>query len=222
MDELSEDRFINQINASNADFLVAALGARNGQVWLLRNHGSLQVPVRAHLGATINFQAGTVKRAPRFMQTLGFEWLWRIKEEPALFSRYWHDGSALLRQLTTRVLPLAVIMLCRKVWSRRHDLVIVADENVDRTTVRLSGDATARQVPRAVVHLREVVKRGKPIEIDLSSTKTVDARFLGLFLMLRKQVKDSANALSFIRPPVSLQRQFRLAGAEYLLLPDKR
>jgi N-acetylglucosaminyldiphosphoundecaprenol N-acetyl-beta-D-mannosaminyltransferase len=222
VDELSEDRFINQINASNADFLVAALGARNGQVWLLRNHGRLQVPVRAHLGATINFQAGTVKRAPRFVQKLGFEWLWRIKEEPALFARYWHDGSALVRQLTTRVLPLAVIMLCRKVLSGRHDLVIVADENIDGITIRLSGDATATEVPGAVAHLREAVGRGKPIEIDLSSTKTVDARFLGLFLMLRKQVKESGNVLSFNKLPVSLQRQFRLAGAEYLLLPDKR
>jgi N-acetylglucosaminyldiphosphoundecaprenol N-acetyl-beta-D-mannosaminyltransferase len=222
VDELSEDRFVNQINASNADFLVAALGARNGQLWLLRNHGRLQAPVRAHLGATINFQAGTVKRAPRFVQKLGFEWLWRIKEEPALFSRYWHDGSALVRQLGARVLPLAVIMLCRKVWSRRHDLVIVADENIDGITVRLSGDATATEIPRAVAHLREVAARGKPIEIDLSSTKTVDARFLGLFLMLRKQVKDSGNVVSFIKPSASLQRQFQLAGAEYLLLPDKR
>jgi N-acetylglucosaminyldiphosphoundecaprenol N-acetyl-beta-D-mannosaminyltransferase len=61
--------------------------------------------------------------------------------------------------------------------------------------------------------------RAKPIEIDLSSTKTVDARFLGLFLMLRKQLKDSGNRLRFTKLPANLQRQFRLAGAEYLLSP---
>ena len=150
VDELSEDRFINQINTSNADFLVAALGAKNGQLWLLRNHDRLHVPVRAHLGATVNFQAGTVKRAPRFVQKLGFEWLWRIKEEPALFSRYWHDGIVLVRLLIAHVLPLAAATRWRKLWRKRHDFGIVADDNDGRVTVRLSGDAIAREVPRAV------------------------------------------------------------------------
>ena len=108
MQQLSEDHYIDQINASNADFLVAALGAKKGQVWLLRNHFRLRVPIRAHLGATINFQAGAVRRAPRMLQQLGLEWLWRIKEEPALFGRYWYDGIALLRLLFTQVLPLAI------------------------------------------------------------------------------------------------------------------
>ena len=64
IDDLSQDRFIDGINSSGADFLVVALGAEKGQLWLLRNHYRLRIPIRAHLGATINFQAGTVKRAP--------------------------------------------------------------------------------------------------------------------------------------------------------------
>jgi hypothetical protein len=46
--------------------------------------------------ATINFQAGTIKRAPAGMQRWGFEWLWRIKEEPQLWKRYRDDGVAFL------------------------------------------------------------------------------------------------------------------------------
>ena len=42
------------------------------------------------------------------MQKLGLEWLWRIKEEPSLFGRYWHDGIVLLRLVLTRVMPLAI------------------------------------------------------------------------------------------------------------------
>ena len=100
--------FIDKINSSNADFLVATLGANKGQLWLQRNHRRLRIPIRAHLGATINFQAGTVKRAPYTIQKLGLEWLWRIKEEPYLWRRYLHDGSVLLYLLLTRVLPLAI------------------------------------------------------------------------------------------------------------------
>ena len=102
LDELSQDQFINQINASDADLLVVALGARKGQLWLRRNGPRLTIPVRTHMGAVINFQAGTVRRAPHVLRKLGLEWLWRIKEEPYLWRRYWHDGGVLLRLLMTR------------------------------------------------------------------------------------------------------------------------
>ena len=67
IDDMSSDAVIAKINASNADFLIVALGASKGQAWLSRNHHRLRVPVRAHLGAAINFQAGTVRRAPKLM-----------------------------------------------------------------------------------------------------------------------------------------------------------
>ena len=64
--QMSSEKMISEINASDADFLVVALGAKKGQSWLRRNHGRLTIPVRAHLGATMNFYAGTVTRAPLF------------------------------------------------------------------------------------------------------------------------------------------------------------
>ena len=105
---------IDKVNASEADFLAASLGARKGQLWLHRNHRRLTIPIRAHLGAVINFQAGTVKRAPTWLRACGLEWLWRIKEEPHLWRRYAHDGWVLLGLIFTRVVPLAVANR----WSR--------------------------------------------------------------------------------------------------------
>src|SRR5664280_1476218 len=75
VDEMSTNPIIDSVNSSDADFLVAALGAKKGQAWLLRNHDRLQIPVRVHLGAAINFQAGTIKRAPEHMRKSGLEWL---------------------------------------------------------------------------------------------------------------------------------------------------
>ena len=79
-----------------------------------------------HLGATINFQAGTVKRAPYTIQKLGLEWLWRIKEEPYLWRRYFHDGSVLLNLLLD---PRSAACHQRAIAAARyersgHDLVI--------------------------------------------------------------------------------------------------
>jgi len=223
VDELSEDHFIDQINSSNADFLVAALGARKGQLWLQRNHSRLRIPIRAHLGAVINFQAGTVQRAPYAMQKLGLEWLWRIKEEPSLFGRYWHDGTVLLRLLLTRVLPLAVAARWRQPQADRgrHDFVIVPVQNDRRVTLLISGDAIAERAPKAIASFRDAVASQKPVAVDLSQTRAVDARFFGLFLMLRKQLKSRGSSLRFVGVSPRLERQFRLNGLEYLLSSSK-
>ena len=107
--EMSQDHVMDTVNSSGADFLVLSLGAKKGQLWLQRNHHRLTIPIRAHLGAAVNFQAGLIKRAPPIVRAWGFEWLWRIKEERYLWKRYRDDGVVLLRLLLTRVLPLAVI-----------------------------------------------------------------------------------------------------------------
>jgi hypothetical protein len=70
MEEMSADHIIDTVNASQADFLCVSLGARKGQPWH-RNYQRITVPVRAHLGAVINFQAGTVKRAPSWLRQGG-------------------------------------------------------------------------------------------------------------------------------------------------------
>jgi N-acetylglucosaminyldiphosphoundecaprenol N-acetyl-beta-D-mannosaminyltransferase len=225
VDELSQDRYIDQINSSSADFLVAALGARNGQVWLLRNHTRLRVPVRAHLGAAINFQAGTVKRAPDVMRRLGFEWLWRIKEEPHLFGRYCHDGGVLIRLLLTRVLPLSVTSAWQRLRPKRgrgdegldHDFVTVHVHNQLEATLRVSGDATARQVAPAIASFRQAGNSQKLVTVDLSRTGAIDPRYFGLFLMLRKQLKGRGAHLRFVGVPPRLQRLFRLNGLGFLL-----
>jgi N-acetylglucosaminyldiphosphoundecaprenol N-acetyl-beta-D-mannosaminyltransferase len=221
--ELSQDRFIDQINSSNADFLVAALGARKGQLWLRRNHYRLQIPIRSHLGAVINFQAGTVTRAPHVLQKSGLEWLWRIKEEPALFWRYWYDGGALLRLLLTRVLPLAIAgqWAKRRNGQPRHDFVIVQTHTPTTVTLSIRGDATGSQVPRAIAFFRDAASAQKTVVLDLSQTGAMDARFLGLLLMLRKQLRSSGSSLQVIGVSPLLGRLFRLNGLEYLLSPSE-
>ena len=108
IETMSGDEQISRINCSGARFVVVSLGARKGQAWIEHNAAQLTAPVLAHLGAVVNFAAGTVRRAPRWMQSCGLEWLWRIKEEPSLWRRYWRDGVATAGLLLTRVLPDAI------------------------------------------------------------------------------------------------------------------
>lgn len=108
VESMSSEAQIARINASGAQFVVVALGAKKGQAWIEHNAPLLTAPVLSHLGAVVNFAAGRVRRAPGWMQWYGLEWLWRIKEEPDLWRRYWGDGLSGAWLLLTRVLPDAV------------------------------------------------------------------------------------------------------------------
>jgi N-acetylglucosaminyldiphosphoundecaprenol N-acetyl-beta-D-mannosaminyltransferase len=220
VDEMSSDYIIDKINGSQADFLAASLGAKKAQLWLRRNHFRITVPLRAHLGATINFQAGTIKRAPAWLRTCGLEWLWRIKEEPHLWRRYMHDGLGLIRLVFTHLVPLAALGRWHRVksnWQFR-ELLITTRQHHDSVTVALGGDANERNVATAIACLRETLTReSRDVVIDLADTRVIDGRFLGLLLMVRKHLKGQGAKLRFVRVSPAMRRLFWLNGADFLL-----
>ena len=222
VDRMSTDEIIDTINASGADFLAVALSAGKGQAWLHRNHGRLRTPVCAQLGAAINFQAGVVKRAPVGVRKLGLEWLWRIKEEPHLWQRYARDGAVLLRLLLTNVLPLALAAQWQRLVAARHvqDLLIKRSETPDGVILSLSGSATAQHVDKASAWFRDAISANRPISIDLANTCAIDARFLGLLLMVRKQVESRGMRLNVTGKSRYIATMFRLNGAEFMLSGD--
>src|SRR5580704_14890543 len=179
---MSRDQIVDIVNSSNADIQAVSLGAQKGQLWLHRNRGRLTIPIRAHLGAALNFQAGTVKRAPPTLRRWGLEWLWRIKEEPHLWIRYWDDGIALLRLLLTRVLPLAIATRWYRIrWQHRgQDLLIKTSQDHHSIVISLCGVATETHIGKAISCFREAITGRRNVIIHLSDTRFIDARFFGL------------------------------------------
>jgi N-acetylglucosaminyldiphosphoundecaprenol N-acetyl-beta-D-mannosaminyltransferase len=83
------------INAQRPDFLVVGLGAPKQELWLHRFQHQISARVAVAAGATIDFLAGEQVRAPRAVQKMGLEWLFRIATDPTrLARRYLHDGVA--------------------------------------------------------------------------------------------------------------------------------
>ena len=77
-----EDQIIERVNASGADILLVAYGAPRQDQWIARNRGRLKVHVAMGVGGTFDFIAGVVPRAPRWMQRLALEWLYRLYRQP--------------------------------------------------------------------------------------------------------------------------------------------
>lgn len=82
-----EEEIIRQINDSNTDVLLVALGAPKQEKWIHANKEKLKVKVCIGVGGTFDVLAGRAKRAPVFFQKHGLEWLYRLYKEPWRFVR---------------------------------------------------------------------------------------------------------------------------------------
>lgn len=71
-----------RVRAARPDILLVAYGAPAQDFWIARNRSRLNVPVSLGVGGTFDFLAGTARRAPRWVQGLGLEWLHRLYRQP--------------------------------------------------------------------------------------------------------------------------------------------
>lgn len=94
---------IERINAAKPDFLWVGLGAPKQENWMAAHEGKIDA-VMLGVGAAFDFEAGTVARAPVWVQKISMEWLWRLLQDPKrLFWRYLRTNTKfLLWQLTHR------------------------------------------------------------------------------------------------------------------------
>lgn len=94
------DDLIRQVRSAHPDLLFVALGQPKGEFWLAKHLDALGVPVSAQVGATLDFVAGRVRRAPKVVQRIGMEWAFRIYTDPRrLAPRYWKNARFLFKQV---------------------------------------------------------------------------------------------------------------------------
>lgn len=91
-----DEEIVGRINDSGADFVWVALGAPK-QEWWMYEHRHRVKAVMLGVGAAFDFTAGTVKRAPMWMQRLCLEWVFRILRDPKrMLPRYLNTNFAFL------------------------------------------------------------------------------------------------------------------------------
>ncbi len=108
IDEDTDRRLIEAVNAANPDALFVAMTAPKQELWLSRNFALLSTPFAIGVGAAFDFFAEGKKRAPRVIGRLGLEWLFRFIQEPR---RLWR------RQLSSVIF---IWMLSRERWRLRR------------------------------------------------------------------------------------------------------
>lgn len=102
---VDNDRAVAAVAAADADVVLLALGAPKQELWAHRERSRLHCGAILCLGATVDFMAGTIPRAPQWMRRVGLEWAFRVAGEPKrLASRYAKDALVFPRLLARELL----------------------------------------------------------------------------------------------------------------------
>jgi N-acetylglucosaminyldiphosphoundecaprenol N-acetyl-beta-D-mannosaminyltransferase len=104
-DPAEVDAALEMIEASGANVLLVGLGAPKQELWIASvRHRLPQVRVMMGIGATIDYEAGEVKRAPVLLRRLGLEWTYRVATEPRRYlMRYVRSSKFLWWMLMDRL-----------------------------------------------------------------------------------------------------------------------
>lgn len=98
LSELENARLVQRIRQAGTDLLLVALGQPKGERWIYQNYDALGVPVSVQVGASFEFVAGKIPRAPAWMRRHGLEWVFRLALEPhRLGKRYFQNALFYLR-----------------------------------------------------------------------------------------------------------------------------
>lgn len=88
-----ERSYIDAINQSGAGAVFVGLGCPRQEIWMARRKADIHA-VTLGVGAAFDFHAGTIERAPKWIQRLGLEWLHRLLSEPRrLWKRYMNTNT---------------------------------------------------------------------------------------------------------------------------------
>lgn len=96
--EVEIEKIISQIKEVSPHILIVGLGSPKQELFMLHNREELEVPLSLGLGASLDFEAGVIKRAPKWMADHGLEWIYRIFQDPKrLAKRYLVNDMKIIR-----------------------------------------------------------------------------------------------------------------------------
>jgi N-acetylglucosaminyldiphosphoundecaprenol N-acetyl-beta-D-mannosaminyltransferase len=104
-DTAEERRMVQHISAAGRCLLFVAFGAPKQDRFIRAHLAELDVPIAIGIGGALDILSGTVPRAPGWMQRAGFEWVWRMAQEPGrMWRRYLVDDTRIVASVAVAAL----------------------------------------------------------------------------------------------------------------------
>lgn len=199
--DMDHAHIVQRIREAKPDILLVSFGCPKQEKWIAMNHRALGVPVAIGVGATIDFLAGRVKRAPAWMRHSGTEWIYRLAREPRrLFRRYAND---LLCFVPTLAAQWCHLLTRSKMAGTPRTMSFPTPEwcGVD------PGDSfTRRSLETNPEFWRELPQRGGHCVVDLSKVRRIDGTGVAFLVRWRKLLQARGRHLILLAPTSRLRR----------------
>lgn len=194
--ELNHEDIAERVRAAKPDILLVALGCPKQEKWIYMHHTKLGVPVSIGVGATIDFLAGKFRRAPRWMQRSGTEWIFRLMQEPRrLFNRYMLDLVYFVGALRRE----------RRLLRKRKPATLPPPPafNAPSSSVTVhhwSGDVDAAALHAGRIAPVPPMLPGEALALDLSGVTFMDSAGVGQLVSLYRGRVRSGAGMVLINP----------------------
>ena len=204
--EMDHEDILRRIHEAKPDILLVAFGCPKQEKWINMHYRRAGVPFSVGVGATIDFLAGTFKRAPVWMQKTGTEWIFRMLQEPRrLVKRYgkdlWVFGRVILQQwwhLRTRKKPAAPAQPA----AVKTDLPGIS-------IIKAPDCLSAAEVHQHRTEWLQAVENNNVI-FDLSATTMTDSTGIGLLIRLRKRSRELGRGFVLVGPGAQIKAAMKL------------
>ena len=190
-----------QIRATDPDLLFVSFGCPKQEKWIAMNYQRAGAPVTIGVGATIDFLAGRMKRAPRWMQLTGLEWLFRLLQEPRrLFKRYATDFVVFGLTIVKQWWLTRAGQRTTQTSQRAPKTVETAEIQLSNITELFCPDRLDAAEVRVIEEVWMASLEGPEVGviIDCSGTQFIDSTGLGLLMRAQKRCRQSGKLLALV------------------------
>jgi len=205
--DLDHSKILEHLEAARPDILLVAFGCPKQEKWISMHYRALRIPCCIGVGATVDFLAGKVSRAPAWMAKLGLEWVFRLSQEPKrLVGRYWKDICFLVTQSWKE------FRVARATSALPPPVSIDPGPAPGLELIRWNGAVCAADLAK---FLRPTMT--KPFVIDLSGVSSVDSRGLGMMVRIIRESWTSGTSGCFLAPSLAVQKVIEVTQLDRIL-----
>jgi N-acetylglucosaminyldiphosphoundecaprenol N-acetyl-beta-D-mannosaminyltransferase len=206
LSEMDHEKILSRVERAQPDILLVAMGHPKQEQWLAMHRHRLTVPLCMGVGASLDFLAGTVSRAPVWMQTAGLEWLYRAAHEPRrLVQRYLADAFGLARHLPAQVAANAIQP------RRLANSTVETEREGSASVVSVRGDLKGPLLSEFEEHLGRACEEDRHIVLDLAQTAYFGLDSVGFLVHLAQMMQRRKRQLWMTAMPPHVSRVLRAA-----------
>lgn len=202
---------LDRIKAAKPDILLVAFGNPKQEKWISMYARELGVPLSIGIGGTLDLIAGVTRRAPRWMQRSGCEWLYRMAQEPQrLWKRYVRDmfyfGYFFVGQFWTMRTgrppaapepPAATLP-----ETEREPTGMLAEA----TILSIQGRMDVSNYAPFVQHAGQMLQTDPFLVIDMAQAEFLDSSALGALVTLTNQARKAGGEIWLVHVPATIRR----------------